>query len=86
MNISVKKYVVVNIINRRCPHHSLWTRVKSWRKNITVSHTQNSTAHGLFKEVVNIRNSFSFIKETNGKNILYRRIAKFLMEVENLID
>ncbi len=57
------------------------TRAESGRENIN---TQNSITDSLIREVINIKNSFNFIKEVNKKNILYKRIAKFLIKIKEL--
>ena len=57
--------------------------MKSDRENIN---TQNLIIDNLIREVINIRNSFSLIKEVNKKNILYRRIIKFLIKMKELVS
>ncbi len=59
------------------------TRAESDCENIN---TQNLITNSLIREVINIKNSFNFIKEINKKNILYRRIIKFLIKIEELIS
>ncbi len=56
---------------------------KSDYKNINI---QNSIINSLIKEVISIRNSFNFTKEVNKKNILYKRIVKFLIKMKELIN
>ncbi len=58
-------------------------RAESGRENIN---TQNSIINNLIKEVISIRNSFNLIKEVNEKNILYKRIIKFLIKMKELIS
>ncbi len=59
------------------------TRVKSDRENIN---TQNSIIDSLIREVISIRNSFNSTKEVNRKNILYKRIVKFLIKMKEFIS
>jgi len=59
------------------------TRAKSDRENIN---TQNSIINNLIREVISIKNSFSSTKEVNKKNILYRKIIKFLIKIKELVS
>ncbi len=59
------------------------TRAESGRENIN---TQNSITDSLIREVTSIRNSFNSIKEVNRKNILYKRIIKFLIKMKELVS
>ncbi len=58
-------------------------RAENNRENIN---TQNLITDSLIREVISIRISFNSTKEANKKNILYRRIAKFLIKMKELIS